>query len=180
MNNLEITTMDFGLLYLSNFDEGLNYYQWDRKITYDLKSKISPNAYIADFKNKGLAKEFIKDNTKFYVLTELGTKYCKGILSRYRNVFKTINETIVELEKEGYQIDRIQNNLPVISFFYSERKYKFILEKLEDEIYVKILLPNNLKDAVNKLKISIRGIEDTKYLKEILIANFKLFYHHSA
>lgn len=173
--NTETINMDFGLLYLSNFEEGLNYYQWDRKIIYDLKSKVSPGVMMANLKERGLAKEAIKENTKYYVLTESGKKYCKSSLSKFENVFSVINDHISELMNKGYLIDQIRNDLPIISFFFSKRKYKLIMENAEGETYVKVFLPNDLKDATNEIKISTRGIENSDFLKEILIANFNLF-----
>ena len=173
MNKLMITQKDLGLLYLSNFKEGLNYYQWDRKIIYDLKAKCSPNELIHYFKKKRFVKLEIKNNTKFYLISDTGIKYCKKIFSEYKAVFDKINDTISTLELQGHKISQIHKKLPVISFYYNNRKYKIIFEKTEDEELIRVFLPNDLKEAVNEIKFSMEGFNRSEYLREILAFNFK-------
>lgn len=160
------------LLYLSNFSEGLSHYHWDRAMVYTLNMKIHPGEIINNLVHFSFAKEVVINNTKSYVLTTEGKRHIEKLRIQIEikllGVFRTLNR----LGQEFNFSENITILLPLIHFSLNEYTYKILFI---DNDQIKLYIPNGTSSVVNELDLSIKSVNETDYLADILRANFNLF-----
>lgn len=175
MENMKELVYKLPLLYLSNFEEGLNYYHWDRSILNSLKMRVSPNEVIHNLIGCKVAQTVIKSNSKYFVLTDLGKEHSSKLREVVEKDLAVFFVMLNQLGKEFDFLDEIVIRLPLISFLHNDRRYKFIY-MISAESYLRLYIPNDLPNKlVNEFDLSINAINKTDYLEKILRANFNLF-----
>lgn len=176
MENNNFSKSDYGLIYLSNFENGLSYYKWNQDVISLLKSRLHPNEILTDLKSKEFIKSIDYEGVKHYALTEIGLKHAQQIRIEIEPFFSRLTEVQNVLRQKGYLLEEIKTYLPVSSFIHSNRKYRFLLDVDSNCRYVlRVILPSDTNKAFNEVEMSVESLLKTSYLEGLLVADFKLF-----
>jgi hypothetical protein len=157
------------LVYLNNFPEGLSRYTWDRSIVYKLKSELHPGEFIQYFISEGLIKNTNIVERENYVISERGKEKVKEYLFEFDKLIRSIINAIHKIEEEGYEI-KIEEKLPIISFSFLGRKFRFLIcRKNEDRLV--LFFPTETKEQENEFSLSLEMVIDTSIIYDISLTH---------